>query len=139
YQPDWARETAERHARDFVGRCRAEAVRAGNRMPLPCTLVSPYDAELFGHWWFEGPQWIYHVMRELSAGGELELSTPSRYLDAHPIQQKATPAASSWGKNGYSEHWVNPKTEWMWRPLHEAAGRMRRAVEHHSDRPAGSL
>ena len=29
-------------------------------------------------------------------------------------------------RNGYNEHWVNPKTEWMWRPLHEAAARMPR-------------
>ena len=101
-------------------------------MPFPCVIVSPYDAELFGHWWFEGPQWIYHVMRELSGGGDLELGTPGEYLEAHPIQQKAMPAPSSWGRNGYHEHWVNPKTDWMWRPLHEAAARMRQTVQRHT-------
>jgi 1,4-alpha-glucan branching enzyme len=139
YNPDWAREAAERHARDFVGRCRDQAVRSGGRMPFPSVIVSPYDAELFGHWWFEGPQWIYHVLRELGRGGDLELGTPGAYLDVHPVQQKATPAASSWGRNGYSEHWVNPKTDWMWRPLHEAAGRMRRTVQDHPDATADSL
>jgi 1,4-alpha-glucan branching enzyme len=138
YNPDWARETAERHAHDFVGRCREEARRSGSRMPFPSVIVAPYDAELFGHWWFEGPQWIYHVLRELAQGGELELSTPGRYLGAHPIQQGAMPAASSWGKNGYNEHWINPKTEWMWRPLHEAAARMRQAVHSHASLPADS-
>jgi 1,4-alpha-glucan branching enzyme len=138
YNPDWAREAAERHARDFVARCRDQAVRSRAGMPFPSVIVSPYDAELFGHWWFEGPQWIYHVLRELGHGGDLETGTPSDYLDSYPIQQKATPAASSWGRNGYSEHWVNPKTEWMWRPLHEAAARMRRAVQAHADPvPAG--
>ena len=71
-------------------------------MPFPCVIVSPYDAELFGHWWFEGPQWIYYVMRELSGGGDLALGTPGEYLAAIPIQQKAMPAPSSWGKNGYT-------------------------------------
>jgi len=52
----------------------------------------------------------------LAAGGDLAAGTPGEYLAAHPIQQKAMPAASSWGKNGYNEHWVNPKTDWMWRP-----------------------
>jgi 1,4-alpha-glucan branching enzyme len=132
YHPDWASETAQRHAHDFARRCRAQAARAAAGMPFPSVIVSPYDAELFGHWWFEGPQWIYHVLRELSGGGELELGTPGEYLAAYPVQQKAVPAASSWGRNGYNEHWVNPKTEWMWRPLHEAAGRLRRAVETHS-------
>lgn len=129
YQPDWARETAEKHARDFVHRCREEACRVGGRMPFPATIVSPYDAELFGHWWFEGPQWLYYVLRELGSGGDLATGTPGEYLRSYPIQQKATPGPSSWGRNGYHEHWVNPKTEWMWRPLHEAAGRLRRAIE----------
>ncbi len=139
YHPDWARESAEKHAGDFVRRCRAQAVQAGIGMPFPPVLVSPYDAELFGHWWFEGPQWIYYVFRELARGGELTASTPGDYLAAHPNQQWAMPAASSWGRNGYSEHWVNPKTEWIWPGLHEAAVRMCQAVQNHPQRPQGSL
>jgi 1,4-alpha-glucan branching enzyme len=139
YNPDWGREAAEKHGRDFAHRCREEAIRAGSRMPLPAVIVSPYDAELFGHWWFEGPQWIYYVLRELSGGGDCALSTPGEYLEAYPIQQKAMPGASSWGKNGYSEHWVNPKTDWIWRPLHEAAVRMRQAVQRHTLLSDGSL
>jgi 1,4-alpha-glucan branching enzyme len=108
-------------------------------MPFPAVIVSPYDAELFGHWWFEGPQWLYYVLRELSRGGDLELGTPAEYLNAFPIQQKAMPSPSSWGRNGYNEHWVNSKTQWMWRPLHEAATRMRQAVQHRSALPHHSL
>jgi 1,4-alpha-glucan branching enzyme len=130
YNPGKGREVAENQARDFVNRCRDQANRAAGRMPMPAVIVSPYDAELFGHWWFEGPQWIYYVLREVSKhGGDLALGTPGEYLKNHPVQQKATPAPSSWGRNGYSEHWVNPKTEWMWRPLHEAAARMSSTVE----------
>ena len=131
YNPDRGRETAERHAHDFVNRCRDQANRFGGRMPFPGVIVSPYDAELFGHWWFEGPQWLYYVLREVGKhGGDLGLSTPGEYLTAYPVQQTATPAASSWGRNGYSEHWLNPKTDWMWRPLHESAARMGKAVQH---------
>src|SRR5207237_956069 len=55
YDPSRGRDTAERHARDFAGRCRDQVLRAAGRMPVPPVLISPYDAELFGHWWFEGP------------------------------------------------------------------------------------
>jgi 1,4-alpha-glucan branching enzyme len=108
-------------------------------MPCPSVIVSPYDAELFGHWWFEGPQWLYYVLRELGQGGDLEAGTPGEYLSAYPIQQRATPAASSWGRNGFHEHWVNAKTEWIWRPLHEAAARLRQAAQGHADAAADSL
>jgi 1,4-alpha-glucan branching enzyme len=139
YNPDWARESAERHARDFVGRCRDQAAHSSIRMPFPSVIVSPYDAELFGHWWFEGPQWLYCLLRELADQDDLATSTPAEYLNAHPIQQKSMPAPSSWGKNGYYEHWVNPKTDWMWRLLHEAAGRLRQTVQDHASKPPDKL
>ena len=133
----------QRDGRAARPRLRPPLPRPGRRAPAAAcrsrrVIVSPYDAELFGHWWFEGPQWIYHVLRELARdGGDLELGTPGEYLAGYPIQQKAMPAPSSWGKNGYNEHWVNPKTEWMWRPLHEAAARMRQAVQGTPRRIAG--
>jgi 1,4-alpha-glucan branching enzyme len=140
YNPDWASDTAYKHAMDFVQRCRDQAHRARGGMPFPSVIVSPYDAELFGHWWFEGPQWIYQVLKALGTGpGDLTTSTPGEYLAQHPIQQKATPAPSSWGKKGYNEHWINAKTEWMWRPLHELAQRMRSVVQRTPGCIHGSL
>jgi 1,4-alpha-glucan branching enzyme len=140
YNPDWASESAHKHARDFAYRCADQARRARGGMPFPSVIVSPYDAELFGHWWFEGPQWIYHVFKELAHRHDaIAAGTPSEYLDAFPIQQKATPAPSSWGRKGYNDHWINSKTEWMWRPLHEAAARMRRAVQTNPICSTGSL
>jgi 1,4-alpha-glucan branching enzyme len=129
YDPDRGRDTAEHHARDFAGRCLEQVRRARVRMPYPAIVLSPYDAELFGHWWFEGPQWIYFTLREISRqNGDLGLITPSEYLDAYPVHQRATPAPTSWGHGGYNEHWVNPKTQWIWRPLHEASMRLGDAV-----------
>ncbi len=137
YDPDAGRNTAEHHAKDFVGRCIDQVRRGRARMPFPSILVSPYDAELFGHWWFEGPQWIYFVLREAAQrSSEIGLVTPSEYLDAHPIQHRSMPAPTSWGHGGYSEHWINPKTQWLWRPLHEASlrlGHTLQTVTHRDD------
>ncbi len=131
YNPDWAAGAAHSHALDFAGRCRDQARQCCGHMPIPPVIVSPYDAELFGHWWFEGPQWLYHLLGELAGEGDLELGTPGQYLDKYPIQQRATPSPSSWGSKGYHAHWSNEETQWIWRPLHEAAARMRRSVENH--------
>lgn len=63
----------------------------------------------------------------------LGIGTPGEYLAAYPIHQTATPSPNSWGHNGYHEHWINAKNDWIWRPLHEAAARMTQAV---TDYPA---
>ena len=67
-----------------MDRCRDQAVRASSRMPFPAVIVSPYDAELFGHWWFEGPQWIYYVLRELAHGGPLAAGDAGRVPGGAP-------------------------------------------------------
>jgi len=140
YDPDRGCEVAQRHARDFVSRCRDQARHASHRQPFPVALVSPYDAELFGHWWFEGTQWLYYVLRELSADNEdVKLATPSEYLALHPVQQKAMPSPSSWGHNGYNEQWINPKTVALWQPIHEASSRMAQVVTGVASLALGSL
>ena len=85
-------------------------------------VVSPYDAELFGHWWFEGPMFLEAVFRRLAedAAGDVEPITLRGYLDRHPVAATATPSASSWGAGGYGEVWVGPKSAWVWRHVHHA-------------------
>jgi 1,4-alpha-glucan branching enzyme len=143
YDPDLGRETAQRHARDFVGRCRDQVNRAAQRMPFAPAVTSMYDAELFGHWWFEGPQWLHFVLRELatSEGGDqdVKLATPYEYLQACPVQQQAVPSPSSWGRDGYSAQWINAKTDWLFAPLHELSRRMARAVFANGSRRPGPL
>ena len=91
YHPDWAAATAQRHARDFVGRCRDQMVRCGSHMPFPCVTVSPYDAELYGHWWFEGPQWLYHVLREARRGAIWPCLPPARTWTPIPSSRRPFP------------------------------------------------
>jgi 1,4-alpha-glucan branching enzyme len=120
-----ALETVARHARDFVDarlrQLRGAAV-GGVAQPV---LVSAYDAELFGHWWFEGPEFLDRVFRELQdRGGPVGLTTPAEYLRRVPVCQEAEPAMSTWGANGYAEVWLNPDNDWLYRHLDMAAERM---------------
>ncbi len=88
-------------------------------------IVSPYDAELFGHWWFEGPQWIEMLLRKIHFDQNvLETITPIGYLERHPRNQIVTPTMSSWGYNGYAEVWLNGSNDWIYRHLHKAVERM---------------
>ena len=93
-----------------------------DRKPL---IVAPYDAELFGHWWFEGPEWINFLIRKTVFDQDtVRLMTPMEYLAENPKGQIAAPSGSSWGQMGYAEVWLDSSNDWIYPHLHKAADRM---------------
>ncbi|MCU0578926.1 MAG: 1,4-alpha-glucan branching protein [Desulfobacterota bacterium] len=116
YDPDKARERLESHAEHFVSLVRQEALRLSrettNAEPL---IVSPYDGELFGHWWHEGPEWIDRVFRRLAVEEDVLSVSLGNYVegkreDFSVIQM----GASTWGMNGDFTVWLNPEHGWIW-------------------------
>ena len=125
YDPDIARSRAGEHAAHFDRERGRQVQELASQMSRPPILVSPYDAELYGHWWFEGLHFLGDVFRQIHHDQDaVETITPSDYLDRHPENQLATPAASSWGQKGYGEYWINESNAWIYRHLHVAAERM---------------
>jgi 1,4-alpha-glucan branching enzyme len=125
YDPDLARGRAGEHAADFRKRRAEQAARLAPGMDRPPIVVSPYDAELFGHWWFEGPLFLGDLFRQLHFDQEdIETITPTQYLDRHPVNQMATPSASSWGEGGYNAYWLDESNAWVYQHLHVAGERM---------------
>ncbi len=129
YRPDVARERAARDAGDFLSNRVRQVEHLAGTMNVSPILVAPYDAELFGHWWFEGPQFLNFLLRKIACDQEMfKTITPSEYLRAHPTQQVATPCASSWGHKGYWEVWLQDSNDWIYLHLHEAGRRMTELV-----------
>lgn len=118
-------EAARSHAAHFLESRVQQLAPLGEALGRPPILVVPFDAELFGHWWYEGPEFLEHFFRA-AAGSDsgLQLTTPSRYLAENPTQQLIEPSPSSWGQNGYSEVWLQPRNAWIYRHLRAAADRM---------------
>ncbi len=137
YVPALARARAQEHARHFVASRAAQLERAAQGMDRPPLALAPFDAELFGHWWFEGPLFLEHVLREAAAAG-LTVLTPSDYLDRHPVLQRSTPGASSWGWQGYNECWLNGGTEWIYPHLHQAARVLTSLADRFAAEPPGT-
>ena len=101
-------------------------------MDRPPLIVSPYDAELYGHWWYEGPIFLGDVFRQFHFDQQdVETITPGDYLDRHDTNQVATPCASSWGHKGYNDYWINETNAWTYRHLHVAAERMVELARRH--------
>jgi len=125
YRPDAARERAARHAEDFLHKRISHIEYLDSVMETAPVVVAPFDAELFGHWWFEGPQWLEFVIRKAAYDQKtLELTTLSGYLKRHPVHQVGVPCTSTWGHKGYFEAWLNGKTDWIYPQLRECARRM---------------
>ncbi len=94
-------------------------------------IVSAYDTELFGHWWFEGIAWLKGVLRALAASQDVELTTADVYLEEHPPDEVLSLPESSWGEGGGHWTWLNPETEWIWPLIHQAERRMEQLVERY--------
>jgi 1,4-alpha-glucan branching enzyme len=125
YYPEVAKERAAEHAGDFLHKRISHVEYLSSAMETAPIVVAPFDAELFGHWWFEGPQWLDFVIRKaVFDQTSLELITLSEYLDRHPVHQTGTPASSTWGHKGYFEGWLNGKTDWIYPQLYECTRQM---------------
>ena len=95
------------------------------KMQNPPIILCPYDAELYGHWWYEGPYWLYVLFKKIYYDKcDFKLITPSEYIEKYPLMQVSTPCRSSWGANGYSEVWLNQTNDYVHRHLHVAGDRM---------------
>jgi len=138
YDPEQAMRRANEHAAHFV-RARLGQVqrvrRAGGADPI---IVAPYDAELFGHWWFEGLWFLESVLRGVSGVAGLRCVTASEYLWGEPagalnVRQEGTPAVSSWGSGGYFEVWLNGSNDWIYSRLHAAEREMVRLAAVHAE------
>lgn len=139
YNFDWARERAAVHAGNFLFNRERQIEHLHGLLGRPPIIVSPYDAELFGHWWFEGPQWLEYLFRKAAFDQQiLSPITPSEYLERNPVLQVATPSLSSWGYKGYAEFWLNGENEWVYPHLHAAADRMVQLANQFRDGAGGN-
>jgi 1,4-alpha-glucan branching enzyme len=131
YDPEAAEKAAEAHATHFLEQ-RRQQIREISGLGFDPIVVVPFDAELFGHWWFEGPRFLEHFIRKVASEQDLRLTTPSDYLAAHPTLQNVQPAASTWGENGHLSVWLDPSNAWIYPHLHAAARRMSDVAGKHA-------
>ena len=125
YDIGWAKDSAEKQAGHFLNSRTNQIENASKYMDKPPIVLCPYDAELYGHWWYEGPYWLYILFKKIYYDEcNFELITPSEYIDKYPLIQQCTPCRSSWGANGYSEVWLNPSNDYAHKHLHKAGDRM---------------
>jgi 1,4-alpha-glucan branching enzyme len=129
YEPVAASAQAVSHAHEYLSDRKVQARAASFWMKdRPPLIVCPYDAELFGHWWFEGLQFLEAFFRAAGRKDEensIRLVTLSEYLAENPDCPESEPEFSSWAEGGYAEAWLDGRNDWVHRHTRKAAERMR--------------
>jgi len=129
YHPDWAQYKVAEHARHFAGLVHERLAEYNNETGNYGLAASNYDTELFGHWWFEGVEWIKQVLTHLANDDAIELITASEFVTKYPPSSVLHIPESSWGMGGNHWTWDNHDTRWMWIPIHESERRMQALVK----------
>lgn len=125
YDPHRAYEKAAVHAGNFMFNREKQVEYLRGVLGRKPIIVAPYDAELFGHWWYEGPEFLNFLLRKIAFDQkDLATITASQYLEENPVNQISTPSPSSWGWKGYNEVWLNAANDWVYPHLHKAGERM---------------
>lgn len=114
-----AEERAREHAVDFIDLAASESGSPASTGGAALRIL-PFDAELFGHWWYEGPVWLECLFRE-AAARRVRFITPE---DEDAGVAAAEPGFSSWGEHGYAGYWLDRENDWIYRHLEMAGERM---------------
>lgn len=94
-------------------------------------ICCPYDTELFGHWWFEGIQWLESVLEKLANDPRVDLCTGSEVLENHPPQSAISLPEGSWGEGGFHHVWLNEDTAWTWKEIYRCESKMRQLAQEY--------
>jgi len=97
-------------------------------------IAAPFDTELFGHWWHEGPLWIEQVFRVL-AKSDIRPLSGSELLEARPPEQVLRLPEGSWGEGGHHWVWLNPRTDWTWKKIYEAEDKVVSLIQKTGGKP----
>ncbi len=102
-------------------------------------VCAPFDAELLGHWWFEGPRWLKSVIVNMKGRADVDLETCSEYLTSEPPVEVVRLAEGSWGEGGFHWVWLNGSTQWTWKHIYEDEARQAQILARLDGKPTGEL
>lgn len=139
YDPYAAFERIHGHAADMLRTMKGALANYRGVADRTGTLVAMYDTELFGHWWWEGPEFLYELARLVHADGEVEMVTGSEVIDEEPATNMITLPEGCWGEGGYHYIWINDDNFWTWKKLYPIERKLRQMAAEYAGGPAEEL
>lgn len=139
YDPWQAYDHIGGHAADFVQIVKSTLARYKGQANRTGTLVAMYDTELFGHWWWEGPEFLYEIGMRMAADPEIDCVSGGDLVDEEPARHMIPLPEGSWGEGGYHSVWLNEDNHWTWEKLYPAEKEMRAMARELADGPAREI
>ncbi len=133
YYPDDVEEALENQASHFVEVINKNLCEHYDATGKTGMLTAPFDTELFGHWWHEGPRWLSKVIRKLQGNSDIKKVTLGKHLKDHQPTVSISLPEGSWGQGGFHYIWLNEWTHWTWKHVYAAEDRMRELADQHKD------
>jgi len=125
YEIEKVEERLEENSSHFVDLITATLKEHFDKTGKPGILTAPYDTELFGHWWFEGPRFLKKVFQKLNNSKLVKPATASESIENLTPTTVVSLPEGSWGEGGYHYIWLNKDTEWTWRHIYPDEFKMR--------------
>ena len=139
YDPYAAFDRIQGHAEDMVRTIKGALAHYRGVSDRTGTLVAMYDTELFGHWWWEGPEFLYETAKIMHYDPEIEVVSGGDMLDLESPRHTITLPEGSWGEGGYHYIWINDGNLWTWEKLYPCQRRMRQMARDMADGPAKEI
>jgi len=133
YYPEDVEEALENQASHFVGLVQDYIRENYAKSGKVGIMTAPFDTELFGHWWHEGPHWLGKVIRKLNASTEVQNISLDNHLAENPPKASVSLPEGSWGQGGFHYIWLNKWTEWTWKHIYAAEDRMTELADKYKD------
>ena len=129
YRPEFIEEALRNQSAHFVGLVESmidknQSFTAGHGL-----VTAPFDTELFGHWWYEGPRWLEKVLELLAQSESVTPTSCGEYLSRYPAQTEINLPEGSWGEGGFHYIWLNDWNKWTWRHIYQAEDKMVEAAK----------
>jgi len=120
YYPPDVEDALESHSDHFVSLVEKYLSEYNTSSGRTGIMVCPFDAELFGHWWFEGIRWLGKVLKKLNKKRDYKAITLAEHLEKNPPQKVVSLPEGSWGQGRFHYIWLNEWTEWTWEKIYKA-------------------
>jgi 1,4-alpha-glucan branching enzyme len=120
YHPDWVWKKIDMQTNHFIHHIENSVNHYKNTTGKSATLTTPFDTELFGHWWFEGPEFLRSMIKGLHKSPYVKMVKASEQLDLINPQEVISLPEGSWGENNNHDVWVNEENKWTWKDIYDS-------------------